>query len=53
MSWNEEIESIKLGTLFIFFGKTLLAGILWYIILTLIIVLPILAVMAAFGFSSL
>ena len=52
MSWNEEIENIKLGTLFKFFGKSLLASILWYIILMLIIMLPMFAIMAAFGLSN-
>ena len=49
MSWNEELENIKLGTLFRFFGKTLVSGILWYLILIVVIMVPIFIIMAAFG----
>jgi len=44
MNWNEQIKSITIGTLFKFFGKTFLAGILWFFIFYLIIMIPMFAI---------
>jgi hypothetical protein len=41
MSWNDEIENIKLGTLFKFFGKSMIASILWILVFYLILLGPI------------
>ena len=51
MSWDEQISSISIGTLFKFFGKTLVAGILWVIIFYAIILIPVIAITAAIGVS--
>ncbi|MFC1967196.1 hypothetical protein ACFLV2_00915 [Chloroflexota bacterium] len=45
MSWNEEIQGITIGTLFKFYGKNLVAGILWVFLLYAIIMIPIVAIM--------
>jgi hypothetical protein len=51
MNWDEQLNGISIGTLFKFFGKTLVAGILWVIIFYAIILIPVIAVMAAVGVS--
>ena len=47
MSWNEEIRGISLGTLFKFYGKNVVASILWVIIFYLILMIPMFALMGA------
>ncbi|MFC1914613.1 hypothetical protein ACFLXF_05015 [Chloroflexota bacterium] len=42
MNWDEQISSIKLGTLFKFFGKSMVASILWVVIWYVILMLPML-----------
>ena len=51
MNWNEQLQGITIGTLFKFFGKTLVAGILWVIIFYAIIFIPFFLVLAAVGIS--
>ena len=43
MNWNDELRSITIGTLFAFFGKSLLAVALWYLmaLIPLIIIFSI------------
>ncbi len=52
MSWEEHLKSITIGTLFKFFGKTLVAGILWYLILCAIIMIPMFIIMAVVGITN-
>jgi len=49
VNWNEEIRNIKLGTLFIFCGKCLLASILWMILFYAIIMIPMFIAFGAYG----
>jgi hypothetical protein len=46
MSWEEQLKGITIGTLFRFFGRTLVAGILWTIIFYAIVLIPMVIVMA-------
>ena len=46
MSWEEQLKSLTIGTLFKFFGKALVASILWYILLMAVIMLPTFLIMA-------
>jgi hypothetical protein len=52
MSWEEEIKGITLGTLFKFYGKNLVASILWVIIFYIILMIPIGAMMALMVFVT-
>jgi len=52
MNWEEQLKSITIGTLFKFFGKTLVAGILWYLILFAVIMIPMFIIMAVVGVTS-
>lgn len=45
MNWDEQISQIKLGTLFKFCGKSMVASILWMVIWYVILMIPILGLM--------
>lgn len=40
MSWEEELQGITIGTLFKFYGKNLVASILWIVVFYLILMIP-------------
>jgi len=48
MNWNEEINNISIGTLFKFFGKWLVASILWIFIFYAIMMIPMMLLFALF-----
>jgi hypothetical protein len=45
MEWNEELRNIGISTLFVFFGKVLVAAALWYLLalVPLIIIIVIIS----------
>lgn len=47
MSWNDELKDITISTLFMFFGKVLLAVGVWYLLalIPLIIIMVITVIM--------
>ena len=49
MNWEEQLKGITIGTLFKFFGKTLVAGILWTIIFYAVIMIPMFIIFATMG----
>lgn len=53
MNWEEQLKSLTIGTLFKFFGKALVASILWYVLLMVIMMVPMFIIMAVFGLNSL
>lgn len=44
MNWNEELRSIGIGTLFVFFGKLLIAAALWYLLALVPIIIIIVVI---------
>jgi len=44
MSWDEELNSIRVGTLFRFFGRVLVGVFFWYLILLIPLIIIALAV---------
>ena len=50
MSWEDEIKGITIGTLFKFYGKNLVASVLWVILLYIVIMIPVGLMMAAMTF---
>jgi len=48
MSWNEELNTISIGTLFKLFGKLLVASILWLFIFYAIMMIPMMVFFALF-----
>ena len=50
MSWEDEIKGITIGTLFKFYGKNLVASILWIVLMYIAIMIPVGLMMAAMVF---